>query len=123
MDRQDGVSVGEAVAKARPQVITQQMTAIPMAHAGKPDLKPMDQWFAGTNRERTEGTDHLPVAAEATTDDLVEFVHNRRVPVVGGGTGHRSWVHLGVAPSSTVLAAERQVRGVVSLIDDEPAPP
>ena len=41
------------------------MTAISVAHAGKPDLKHMDRWFAPTIRLRTEGTDHLLAAAEA----------------------------------------------------------
>ncbi|GII57937.1 dTDP-glucose 4,6-dehydratase [Planotetraspora thailandica] len=66
MDGLDATSVGEAVAKARPDVIVHQMTAISMAHAGKPDLKHPDRWFAATNRLRTEGTDHLLAAAEAT---------------------------------------------------------
>ena len=66
MDGLDAASVGEAVAKARPDVIVHQMTAISVAHAGKADMKHMDRWFAGTNRLRTEGTDHLLAAAEAT---------------------------------------------------------
>ena len=66
MDGLDAVSVGEAVAKARPDAIVHQMTAISMAHAGKPDIKHPDRWFATTNRLRTEGTDHLLAAAEAT---------------------------------------------------------
>ncbi|GAA4607833.1 NAD(P)-dependent oxidoreductase [Actinoallomurus liliacearum] len=66
MDGLDAMSVGEAVAKARPDVIVHQMTAISVAHAGKPDMKHMDRWFAGTNRLRTAGTDHLLAAAEAT---------------------------------------------------------
>ncbi|MEV5709391.1 NAD(P)-dependent oxidoreductase [Actinoallomurus sp. NPDC052274] len=66
MDGLDAMSVGEAVAKARPDVIVHQMTAISVAHAGKPDMKHMDRWFAGTNRLRTVGTDHLLAAAEAT---------------------------------------------------------
>ncbi|PKW12320.1 Nucleoside-diphosphate-sugar epimerase [Streptomyces sp. 1222.5] len=65
MDGLDAASVGEAVAKARPDVIVHQMTAISMAHAGKPDIKHPDRWFATTNRLRTEGTDHLLAAAEA----------------------------------------------------------
>jgi nucleoside-diphosphate-sugar epimerase len=32
----------------------------------KPDIKHLDRWFATTNRLRTEGTDHLLAAAEAT---------------------------------------------------------
>ena len=62
MDGLDAVSVKEAVAAARPDAIVHQMTAI----AGKPDLKHFDRWFATTNRLRTEGTDHLLAAAEAT---------------------------------------------------------
>jgi nucleoside-diphosphate-sugar epimerase len=66
MDGLDAVSVGEAVAAARPDAIVHQMTAISPAHAGKPDMKHMDRFFALTNRLRTEGTDHLLAAAEAT---------------------------------------------------------
>ena len=65
MDGLDAVSVGEAVAAARPDVIVHQMTAISRTHAGKPDMKHMDRWFATTNRLRTEGTDHLLSAADA----------------------------------------------------------
>jgi nucleoside-diphosphate-sugar epimerase len=61
MDGLDAMSVGEAVAAARPDAIVHEMTAI----AGKPDMKHMDRWFATTNRLRTEGTDHLLAAAEA----------------------------------------------------------
>jgi nucleoside-diphosphate-sugar epimerase len=66
MDGLDAVAVGEAVAKARPDVIVHQMTAIAEVHAGKPDMKHFDRWFAPTIRLRTEGTDHLLAAAEAT---------------------------------------------------------
>jgi nucleoside-diphosphate-sugar epimerase len=43
-----------------------QMTAIASTHAGKIDFKHIDRWFAITNQLRTEGTDHLLAAAEAT---------------------------------------------------------
>ena len=72
MDGLDAVSVGVAVAVAQPEVIVHQMTAISMAHAGKPDIKHPDRWFATTNRLRTEGTDHLLSAAEAA--DVSHFV-------------------------------------------------
>src|SRR6266699_1982664 len=68
MDGLDAVSVGEAVAAARPDAIVHQMTAL----SGKPDMKHMDRWFATTNRLRTEGTDHLLAAAEAA--DVSHFV-------------------------------------------------
>ena len=66
MDGLDAVAVGEAVAKARPDAIVHQMTGISLTHAGKPDLKHFDRWAAPTIRLRTEGTDHLLDAAEAT---------------------------------------------------------
>ena len=187
MDGLDAVSVGEAVAAARPDAIVHQMTAI----AGKPDIKHMDRWFATTSRLRTEGTDHLLAAAEAAgvshfvaqsyaswngirtggwvkteqdpldlmtgtaahagmeairhvedvvlradgavlryggfygpgaTDDQVELVRKRQFPLVGGGTGYSSWVHLDDAASATVLAVEQKARGVFNIVDDEPAP-
>ena len=62
MDGLDAASVDRAVARARPDVIVHQMTAI----SGKPDMRHFDRWFATTNRLRTEGTDHLLAAAEAT---------------------------------------------------------
>jgi nucleoside-diphosphate-sugar epimerase len=192
MDGLDAASVGEAVAVARPDAVVHQMTAISVAHAGKPDMKHMDRWFAATSRLRTEGTDHLLAAAQAAgvphfvaqsyagwngirqggwvktedepldpmtgtaaqpgmaalrhvedmvheaggaalrygwlygpggaTDDLVEPVRKRQFPVVGGGSGYTSWVHLDDAASATVLAVEQQARGVFNIVDDEPAP-
>ena len=65
MDGLDAVSAGEAVAKSQPDAIVHQMTAISVAHAGKPDFRHFDRWFATTSRLRTEGTDHLLSAAEA----------------------------------------------------------
>jgi len=66
MDGLDAVSVGEAVAAARPDAIVHQMTALSAAHAGKPDLKHPDRFFATTIRLRSEGIDNLLAAAEAT---------------------------------------------------------
>jgi nucleoside-diphosphate-sugar epimerase len=169
MDGLDEASVGEAVAAARPDAIVHQMTAI----AGKPDMKHVDAWFAQTIRLRTEGTDHLLAAADATgvshvvaqsyagwngirrggwvweairyledavvksdgavlrygwlygpgaTAALIEPVRRRQFPLVGGGTGYTSWVHLDDAASATVLAPEHKARGVFNIVDDEPAP-
>jgi nucleoside-diphosphate-sugar epimerase len=187
MDGLDGISVGEAVAAARPDAIVHQMTAI----AGKPDMKHPDRWFTTTNRLRTEGTDHLLAAAQATgvshfvaqsyaswngirkggwvkteedpldpetgtmarnvaeairhledvvvkaggavlrygglygpgaTDDQVELVRKRQFPLVVGGTGYSSWVHLDDAASATVLAVEQHAKGVFNIVDGEPAP-
>ena len=61
VDGLDAVAVGEAVARAHPDAIVHQMTAL----AGKPDLRKFDKWFATTNRLRTTGTEHLLAAAQA----------------------------------------------------------
>jgi nucleoside-diphosphate-sugar epimerase len=190
MDGLAAASVGEAVAAARPDAIVHQMTGLAAAHAGKPDLKHPDRFFAATIRLRTEGTDHLLAAAEATgvsrvvaqsfgafngireggwvkteedpldpgpagarqgaaavryledvvvkaggaalrygsfygpgaTEDQVALVRRRMFPLVGGGTGYLSWVHLDDAASATVLAVEQQATGVFNIVDDEPAP-
>jgi nucleoside-diphosphate-sugar epimerase len=66
MNGLDAASVREAVAAARPEVIVHQMTGISLAHAGQPDMKHFDRWAVPTIRLRTEGTDHLLAAAEAT---------------------------------------------------------
>ncbi|HEX3814373.1 MAG TPA: NAD(P)-dependent oxidoreductase [Mycobacteriales bacterium] len=55
-------------------------------------------------------------------DDLVAPVRKRQFPLVGGGTGYTSWMHLDDAASATVLAVEQQVKGVFNVVDDEPAP-
>ncbi len=187
MDGLDAASVHEAVAHARPDVVVHEMTAIP----GTPDFKHIDRWFAQTIRLRTEGTDHLLAAAEATgvdhvvaqsygswnglreggwvkteedpldpltgtaaqglagalrhveevvtraggaalrygwlygpgtMDDLLAPVRKRQFPVVGGGEGHTSWVHVDDAASATVVAVEQRATGVFNIVDDEPAP-
>jgi nucleoside-diphosphate-sugar epimerase len=61
LDGLDGQAVGEAVARAEPEVIIHQMTAL----AGVRSLRRFDREFAVTNRLRTEGTDHLLAAARA----------------------------------------------------------
>jgi nucleoside-diphosphate-sugar epimerase len=185
MDGLDAVSVGEAVAAARPDAIVSQMTGLSEAHAGKPNLRKADRFFAATNRLRSEGIDHLLAAAEATgvthvvaqghasmngvrnggwvkteedplevmegtkaishledvvvaaggavlryggfygqgaEEDQLKLVRKRLLPLIGGGTGYVSWVHVDDAASATVLAVEQRAQGVFNIVDDEPAP-
>jgi nucleoside-diphosphate-sugar epimerase len=189
MDGLDAASVGESIARALPDVIVHQMTAL----AGTNDLKHFDDTFAGTNELRTTGTDHLLAAAAAVgvrrfvaqgftgwpnareggsvkteadpldhdppknqtrtlaairhlefavlnaplegivlrygsfygpgaSEDLVELVRRRKLPIVGDGAGIWSWIHLDDAASATVAAVERGDRGRLNIVDDEPAP-
>ena len=53
---------------------------------------------------------------------MIPLVRKRQLPLVGGGTGYTSWVHLDDAASATVLALEQGARGVFNIVDDEPAP-
>jgi nucleoside-diphosphate-sugar epimerase len=186
VDGLDSAAVGESVAKAEPDAVVHQMSAL----SGKVDVKHFDRYFAMTNRLRTEGLDHLLAAAEASgvphvvaqsytgwpnirsggwvkdeedpldpeppkwqrqslagiryledtvrkadgtvlryggfygdaSDGMIPLVRKRRFPLVGGGTGYTSWIHLDDAASATVLALEKQARGVFNIVDDEPAP-
>ena len=185
MDALDAASVGEAVAAARPDAIVHEMTGLSVAHAGKPNLRKANRFFAATNRLRTEGTDDLLAAAQATGvfhfvaqghasmngirkggwvkteedplevlegtkairhledvvvkaggavlryggfygpgawDEQLALVRKRLFPLVGGGTGYVSWVHVDDAASATVLALEQSAKGVFNIVDDEPAP-
>ncbi len=66
IDGLDAVSVKEAVASARPDAIVHEMTALSVAHNGKPNFRHPERLAATTNRLRTEATDHLLAAAQAT---------------------------------------------------------
>ncbi len=189
MEGLDAGSVGEAVARAEPDVIVHQMTAL----AGASDLKHFDDTFAVTNELRTRGSEHLLAAAGAVgvrrfvaqgytgwpyareggpvkteedpldpnppatmrrslealrrqeeliaaasleglvlrygsfygpgaSDELVELVRSRKLPLVGDGAGVWSWIHVADAAAATVAAVEGNVTGVLNVCDDEPAP-
>jgi nucleoside-diphosphate-sugar epimerase len=61
VDALDATAVGEAVAKAAPDVVVHQLTAL----AGTKSLRNFDRAFAATNALRTVGTDNLLAAARA----------------------------------------------------------
>jgi len=61
VDGLDAVGVGEAVAKAEPEVVIHQMTAL----SGDFDLRHFARTFATTNELRTTGLDNLLAAAQA----------------------------------------------------------
>jgi nucleoside-diphosphate-sugar epimerase len=49
-------------------------------------------------------------------------IRKRRFPLVGGGGGIWSWVHIDDAAAATAAAVERGRPGVYNVVDDEPAP-
>jgi 2-alkyl-3-oxoalkanoate reductase len=195
VDALDPDSVADVVAKAEPEVIVHQLTAL----TGPVSRRNVKRAVAATNRLRTEGTDHLLAAARAVgvrkfvaqsnfawmertggpvadengriepnppadaeslvaglrhVEDAVtgitwadgialryavfygpgtgisaapdavmaELIRKRRYPIVGGGTGVASLVHITDAASATVAAIERGKPGIYHVADDEPAP-
>jgi nucleoside-diphosphate-sugar epimerase len=61
VDALDPDAVADVVAKAEPEVIVHQLTAL----SGPPDFRHVKRMAAATNRLRVEGTDHLLAAARA----------------------------------------------------------
>ena len=88
MDGLDAASVGEAVAAVRPDVIVHQMTALSVAHSGRPNPRRPGRFFAGTNRLRSEGIDNLLAAAEAV--GVPHVVAQSHASMNGARTG--GWV-------------------------------
>ena len=62
VDGLDAAAVGEAVARAEPDAIIHEMSAL----SGRSDLRHFDRWFHVTNELRTTGTENLLAAAQAT---------------------------------------------------------
>jgi nucleoside-diphosphate-sugar epimerase len=53
---------------------------------------------------------------------IAEQIRRRAYPVVGGGTGIQSFVHMDDVVDTTILALDRGDPGVYNLADDDPAP-
>jgi nucleoside-diphosphate-sugar epimerase len=54
--------------------------------------------------------------------DMGEMVRRGKFPVVGGGTGVWSFIHIDDAAAATALAVERGAPGIYNVVDDDPAP-
>jgi nucleoside-diphosphate-sugar epimerase len=61
VDALDPDSVADVVARAEPEVVVHELTAL----SGRPNFRQVKRMAAATNRLRTEGTDHLLAAARA----------------------------------------------------------
>jgi nucleoside-diphosphate-sugar epimerase len=57
----------------------------------------------------------------ASDGSVAEQVRRRRFPIVGGGGGHFSFIHVEDAALATVAAVDRGAPGIYNVVDDEPA--
>src|SRR5207249_1280206 len=55
------------------------------------------------------------------SDELVEFIRKRKLPVIGNGAGIWSFIHIADAAAAAVAALEHG-RGIYNIVDDDPAP-
>jgi nucleoside-diphosphate-sugar epimerase len=62
-----------------------------------------------------------PGTAIARDGSLAQEIQRRRMPIVGGGTGEWSFVHIEDAARATVAALTRGAAGAYNIVDDEPA--
>lgn len=63
-----------------------------------------------------------PGTSAAPGGEQFEAIRRRRFPVVGGGGGVTSFIHVEDAADATVAALERGRPGFYNIVDDEPAP-
>ena len=63
-----------------------------------------------------------PGTSIAPGGEQLEAIRKRRFPVVGGGEGITSFLHIEDAAEATVAALERARPGIYNIVDDEPAP-
>jgi nucleoside-diphosphate-sugar epimerase len=64
-----------------------------------------------------------PGTSYAADAAIAALVRRRRFPIVGGGTGVWSFIHVDDAARATVAALDPQVAaGVYNVVDDDPAP-
>jgi nucleoside-diphosphate-sugar epimerase len=131
--------VAAAEASGVPHVVAQSFTGWPNIRSGgwvKDEDDPLDPEPPRAQRESLAAIRHLEETVQKAdgtvlryggfygdaSDAMIPVVRKRQVPLVGGGTGYMSWVHLDDAARATVLALEQRARGVFNIVDDEPAP-
>ncbi len=131
--------VAAAQATGVQHIVAQSYTGWPNIRSGgwvKDEEDPLDPDPPKAQRESLAAIRYLEEAVQKAdgtvlryggfygdaSDAMIPLVRKRQFPIVGGGPGYTSWVHLDDAASATVLALELGARGVFNIVDDEPAP-
>ena len=68
------------------------------------------------------GTFYGPGTGIGEGGGIIELVRRRRMPIVAGGGGVWSFVHIDDAAGATVAALTRGGPGLYNIVDDDPAP-
>ena len=138
------LAAGRAVGVRR--FIAQSYAGWPHARVGGPvksEDDPFDDHPAGDMRNTLEAIrylEHAVLGADWTEgivlryggfygpgtsltagSEMAEVIRKRQMPIVGGGRGVWSFIHIEDAAEATALALERGRRGVYNVVDDEPA--
>src|SRR4051794_21362373 len=139
------LAAGRAIGLER--FVAQSYAGWPAARVGaavKTEDDPLDPHPAASMRRSHEAIRHLEEAVTGAewTEGVVlryggfygpgtslspdgehaELIRKRRFPIVGGGAGVWSFIHIADAAEATVAAVERGRRGVYNIVDDDPAP-
>ena len=131
--------VAAAQATGVPHIVAQSYTGWPNIRSGgwvKDEEDPLDPDPPKEQRQSLAAIRYLEETVQKVdgtvlryggfygdaSDGMIPLLRKRQFPIVGGGTGYMSWVHLDDAASATVLALEQGARGVFNIVDDEPAP-
>jgi nucleoside-diphosphate-sugar epimerase len=131
--------IAAAQAAGVPHVVAQSYTGWPNIRSGgwvKDEEDPLDPEPPAAQRESLAAIRYLEDAVQKVdgavlryggfygdaNDPMLQLVRKRRFPLVGGGSGYMSFVHLDDAAGATVLALEQRAQGVFNVVDDEPAP-
>lgn len=138
------MAAGRAVGVTR--FVAQSFAGWPFARSGGPvktEEDPLDPTPVDGMRRTHEAIRHLEeaVAGAGWTEGIVlryggfygpgtslapdgehlALIRKRKFPVVGGGAGVWSFIHIEDAADATVAAVERGRRGIYNIVDDEPA--
>ena len=63
-----------------------------------------------------------PFYGHGASDNLLDVVRKRQMPVIGGGTGIWSFCEITDAAAATAAAVDRGAPGIYNIVDDDPAP-
>lgn len=141
------LAAGRAVGTRR--IVAQSYAGWPFARVGGPvksETDPLDPHPPAGLRETLEAIRHLEGAVTGASwaegvvlrygafygpgtglsagpeAEMTELVRRRRFPLVGGGGGVWSFVHIDDAAAATLAAVEGGAPGIYHVVDDEPAP-